>query len=118
MGNMATQFLHFPKRVATRRSDQPAPGYFVLRLVKNVPWVGGQIVQENGQRRAKIGGEWEGPSANSWCLYKLVRWHHYEVFSTESEFKFHTGQRRWAEMHSPNQKAVKPMRPMNLDEVV
>jgi hypothetical protein len=112
---MNTLISHFPKPFATRRSDEPVPGFYVLRLVKGGPYVGGEIRFAEGQWSAMIDGDWDGPSANPWILEKLTTLHHYGRFATESEVKFRVGQRRWAMIYSPNHAAANPRRALDLD---
>jgi hypothetical protein len=115
---MADRILHFPAPQSTRQSDKPTPGFYVLRLIKGGPWVGGEIRLSEAQWSAQIDGIWEGPSANPWLLPKLVQLHHYGKFSTESEVQFRIGAKRWAQIHSPSHAAANPKRPIDLDSVI
>jgi hypothetical protein len=115
---MTTEISHFPPPRSTRQSDLPTPGYYVLRLIKGGPFVGGEIRLVGGEWSAMIDGDWEGPSANPWLLPRLVQLHHYGKFSTESEVQFRIGQRRWAMIYAPSHSAANPRRAIDLDSFI
>lgn len=100
-----------------RQSDKPEPGAYLLRLVRNGPWVAAQITLENGQWRAMVDGKWEGPTADPWLLPSLETIHWYGRPSTVAEIEFRIGVKRWAEIHQPNHPAASPRSPINLDRL-
>ena len=100
-----------------RQSDKPEPGHYLMKLIRNGPWVAAQIVIEDDQWSVMIDGAWSGPSADPWLLPDMERVHWYGRPSTEAETKYRIGVKRWAEIHKPDHPAANPKSPILLDKL-
>ena len=101
-----------------RVSDQPRPGWYLLRLVRGGPFVGAQIVQhEDGQWSCMIDGEWQGPSADPWLLPFTERIHFGGRDSTQAEIEYRIGVKRWAEIHRPDHPAANPRKRIDINDL-
>lgn len=112
------EISHFPAKQATRQSDQPVPGFYLLKPARGGVWVGAVIEFKDGEWSVTVDGDRQGPSKNPWILPLLVQVHHYGQFSTESEVAFRIGRSRWARIHAPSSPEANPRRPIDLDAVV
>ena len=94
-----------------RVSDRPNPGHYLLRLVKNGPWVAAEIVHhEDGTWSCMLDGVWSGPASDPWTLPDLERIHWGGRESYASETAYRLAMRRYAEVHKPDDPAANPRR--------
>lgn len=107
-----------PKKPTPRRSDTPSPGFYLLRLVRNGPYVGAQIRHEDGQWFVMEDGVLQGPSTDPWLLPLMERVHHYGRETTEAEVRFRLGLKRFEEIYKPDGSAANPRKPIDLDKMV
>lgn len=102
---------------APRQSDKPEPGHYLMKLVRNGPFVAAEIRCDDGQWSVMIDGTWSGPSADPWLLPDLEKVHWFGRPSTEAETKYRIGVKRWSEIHAPASPAANPRSPINLDKL-
>lgn len=103
---------------APRVSDQPVPGHYLIRLVRNGPMVGARITHDDDGWSAMIDGEHEGPVSDPWSLRTIEQIHFYGRETTAAEVKFRIGIKRWAEIHKLSHPAANPRRAINPDQFI
>lgn len=101
-----------------RQSDTPRPGHYILKLVRNGPWVGAQIVHADGQWQVMIDGTWQGPSADPWLLPNMERVHWYATETDEADVKYRIGLKRYSEIYRPDAPEANPTKPVDLNKLV
>lgn len=99
-----------------RRTDQPLPGYYTLRLCRGGPPVAAQIVRDdNGQWWAMVDDVWTGPVEDPFTLEMIDQIHSYGQEASESEVRYRIDLKRWAVAYAPMHPAANPRRPVNSD---
>lgn len=102
-----------------RRSDQPVPGYYTLKLCKGGPPVGAEIVHDEiGQWWAMIDDVLHGPATDPFALEALATIHAYGKEATEAEVRWRIDLKRWAVAYAPSHPAANPRRPVNSDTLL
>ena len=102
-----------------RRTDQPVPGWYTLRLCRGGPPVGAEIIHdENGQWWCSIDDVLHGPNADPFALEALASVHAYGQETTEAEVRYRVDLGRWARQFAPNHPAASPRRPVNSDQLL
>ena len=102
-------------KLASRRIDQPEPGYFLLRLVKGGPQVAACIRHDAGLWSAEIDGEPCGPAhADPSQADGVFRIWHAGRPTTAEEFAYRLQLRSWAVANDPSHPAAQASRPVDL----
>lgn len=102
-----------------RRTDKPEPGYYLIRLVKNGPPVGAEIIHDDaGQWWTMVDDVLYGPARDPFQLETLCQVHSYGVESTQSEVAYRIELSRWAKAYSPNHPAANPKRPVDTENLI
>ena len=99
-----------------RRTDQPQPGWYTIRLCKGGPPVGAQIIRDDdGNWWCSIDDVTYGPNTDPFQIDALTQVHAYGQEVTEAEFRYRIELGRWARQHAPSHPAANPRRPVNSD---
>lgn len=104
--------------ITSRQSDTPRPGCYLLRLIRNGPWVAAQIIQDADGWRVMVDGTWEGPASDPWSLRSLETVHWYGRETTAEECEYRIGIKRWAEIYQPDHAAANPRKPIDIDSII
>ena len=97
-----------------RAVDQPAPGCFLLRLVRGGPLVPARIRHGDAGWQAIVDGEARAPDPDPARAADVFRvWHHGEAIS-EEEFGYREALRLWARAHQADHPAARPRQPIDL----
>ncbi len=91
-----------------RRVDQPAPGFFLLRLVRGGPHVPAAIMFDGLQWQAVINGEPREAHADPAFAPDVFRIWHGGRTCTETEYRYRLQLQAWAAKHAPAHPAARP----------
>jgi hypothetical protein len=96
---------------SSRRIDAPEAGYFLVRLVRNGPWVAARIVRDEHGWHAVIDGK-RGESNHDPALADGVsRIWEWGRRVTQTEHDYHREMGAWARGYAPQHPAADPTRP-------
>lgn len=102
-----------------RRTDQPAPGCYTLRLCRGGPPVAAEIVRDDeGHWWAMVDDVWQGPATDPFALEILDQIHAYGQEATREEISYRIELKRWAMQYKPDHPAANPRRPVNVDSLL
>lgn len=102
-----------------RRTDQPEPGFYTLRLCRGGPPVGAQIVRDDqGLWYCMVDDVWQGPATDPFTLQMLDQIHSYGQTADETEVNYRIELKRWATVYAPSHPAANPRRPVNTDALL
>ena len=93
--------------------DQPEPGFFTTRLVRNGPLVPARIIWHEGEGwQAVVNGE-PGPTSYDDVVAGVDLIWNYCPRISEAEYEFMLAVIAWAEEHEPRHPAANPRRPID-----
>lgn len=96
-----------------RRVDVPEPGFYRAKMVRNGPWVGAFVKQdERGMWSVIVNGNDAEVAADPWTIAWLRDRYHYADRVTQDEHDYLVATARWAEANDPNHPAANPRQPI------
>ncbi len=100
----------------SRRIDQPAPGLFLLRLVRHGPEVAARIAQDAaGLWWAEIDGKKQGaPDSDPGRAPGVMQVWLSGRSCTDSEYQYHLKLSEWARHNAPDAPAADPTKPIDV----
>lgn len=106
------------RKEAPRLVDQPEPGFFAHRLVKNGVRLAARITHENGFWSVTIDGEPKGlPTPDPVGNQTLMKVWAYAERIGESEYQYLLDRAAWAKLHAPHDPYATPDKPINLGTI-
>jgi hypothetical protein len=97
--------------VSARRYDRPEPGFYKRRLVSGGPWVAVRFFHSDDEIHVEVDGCTHRADGSPYDPFDewALSWP-----SSESEHRFFTQLREWAERHAPHHPAANPRRRIDL----
>lgn len=99
-----------------RVSDTPTPGFYLVKLRRDGPWVGASISHTEDGWCCTINGHVSGPSQDPWSVDGMGKVHWGGRETTEAEVAYRLALKAHAEMHDPEHPAANPHKPISLDD--